>query len=84
MEGKNQDVTGVEKTDTDTKKLIFTAVVVSCVIGLAVTAYLVYETGREDNYAVLYLEPGSYSNYLEGDTITFTYGIKQYGEMRSK
>jgi uncharacterized membrane protein len=60
-------------------KLIKKAVILSCILGLIAAVYLIRETSKGENYVVLYLEPGSYSNYLEDDTVRFTYGIQQYG-----
>lgn len=55
------------------------AIAIAC--GILVTAYLVY-VDQQESYTALYIEPGSYSNYLEGDTISFTYGIQHVGPTR--
>jgi hypothetical protein len=60
------------------------AVIVACVLAVAAEAYLVWATGSGDNYTSLYLTPGSYSNFLEGNTVKFTYGIQPYGRPSGK
>jgi len=60
------------------------AVIASIAVGTMVAAYLLWATTTGDNYTVLYLEPDSYSNYLEGDSIKFAYGIQQVGKRSEK
>lgn len=66
-------------------KTIRYAVIASILIGTAVAAYLLWATSTGDNYSVLYLQPDSYSNYIEeNNTVKFTYGIQQVGKRSSK
>lgn len=74
----------MEGFDDAARKIIMACVLFSCVVGSVVAAYFIYDAVQEDDYVELYLEPGSYSNYLESDTVTFTYGIKQYGARSSR
>jgi hypothetical protein len=60
------------------------AVIAACVLAVAAEAYLVWATGSGENYTSLYLTPGSYSNYLDGNTVKFTYGIQQFGRPSGK
>jgi len=65
-------------------RMVKNAVIISCIIGVLAAAYLVYETSRGENYAALYLIPDSYSNYMDGNNVNFTYGITQYGRRSDK
>lgn len=53
--------------------LIIRAILIAIVIGLVTTVTLAY-LGQE-TYSTLYLVPGSFSNYLSGDTTSFTFGV---------
>ncbi len=59
------------------------SVLIAIAAGVILTAYLVY-ADQQTSYTALYLEPGSYSNYIEGDTISFTYGIQHVGPTRPR
>ncbi|MFH0862729.1 MAG: hypothetical protein V1875_06855 [Candidatus Altiarchaeota archaeon] len=61
-------------------KTVKYAVMASVAVGVVVAAYLLWATTTGDNYTVLYLEPDSYSNYLDGNSIKFAYGIQQVGK----
>jgi hypothetical protein len=69
-----------KENDAGSDKTVRNAVLASVAIGAVVAAYLLWATTTGDNYTVLYLEPDSYSNYLEGDSIKFAYGIQQVGK----
>jgi len=65
--------------------IVRNAVIAAIIIGTAVAAYLLWATTTGDNYSVLYLQPDSYSNYIEeNNTVKFTYGIQQVGKRSSK
>jgi hypothetical protein len=68
----------------DPDKTTLWAVILTCLIGVAAVAYLLHATSMRENYVAIYLKPDSYPNYLEGNTVKFTYGIQQYGEPSSK
>jgi hypothetical protein len=61
--------------DKPSEELISKAAVGAILISLIVAAVLVFETGK-DSYSALYLKPESYSNYLKGNTVSFTYGVE--------
>jgi hypothetical protein len=60
-------------------KYIKVAVILSILPVLAAELYILNNLGGNENYAVLYLVPGSYSNYVEGNRVFFQYGIEEYG-----
>jgi hypothetical protein len=51
--------------------------IIAIIIGIAVTIALIYYTGQE-SYSDLYIYPDSYSNYVEGSTVSFTYGVRSF------
>jgi hypothetical protein len=63
------------KAEGEPDGLVWKAALAAIVIGLAVTAYLVAETGSE-SYSALYLRPDSYSNYLNASGVSFIYGVQ--------
>lgn len=60
-------------------KIIRNAVLFSIIVAVIVEAYILNESRKGENYTVFYLLPDSYSNYLEGDTLNFTYNIESHG-----
>lgn len=56
---------------------IWKAAVAAIILGIIVTAYLVLETHKE-SYSALYLKPDNYQNYINANTVSFTYGITSY------
>ena len=52
-------------------KLIEKTIVLACIIGVVVAAFLIWASYQE-SYSSLYIYPDSYSNYVNaGDTISF-------------
>lgn len=76
----SEDVVETCGGQNDFDKTIKNAVIVSIIVGIAVAAYLFWTTTIGDNYTVIYIQPDSYSNYLDGNSIKFAYGIQQYGK----
>lgn len=66
------------KSSTDLEK----AVVISIVIGIGITTLLIIET-KEERFTSLYIYPESYTNYPEGNIISFVYGVKSYEKERT-
>ena len=75
---KSETMSGL--TDTYSRN----AIIVGCIIAVLVTGYFINETEKEEDYISIYILPDSYSNYIDGENIQFTYGIKQYGKRSSK
>jgi len=71
-----------ERDDPQLDDVIWKAAIAAIIIGLLVTVYLVLETKKE-SYSALYLNPESYENYIEGDTVRFTYGVQSYETKRT-
>lgn len=65
-------------------RLIEKTIILACVIGVVVAAYLIWASSQE-SYSALYIYPDSYSNYVEaGDTISFIYGVQSFETKRTK
>ncbi len=60
------------------KKIIKWSIVGAIAVGIVVEAYLIYMLSQESRFSSLYLVPGSYSNYIQNGTISFTYGAECY------
>jgi len=54
------------------------SILAAVVVGALAGVYLAYKLGQESVFSALYLVPGSYSNYIEGGRIAFTYGVECY------
>ncbi len=52
------------------------AIIIACIIGIILTLIVVVMNKSEERFSVLYIKPGSYSNYVEGDIASFTYGVE--------
>lgn len=76
---KNDDA----KKDYPDRDSIRIASVAAVAVGLIVAAFLFIETGKE-HYSALYLKPGSYSNYLDGNLVSFTYGVQCFEAARTQ
>ena len=74
---QEQDLENQDLLDQNTVKW---AVIISTIIGFTVAVYLLDVTTSGDNYSALYIIPGSYSNYLEGEEVVFSYGITNHGK----
>jgi hypothetical protein len=61
--------------DKSADEIFGKAALAAIVIGVIVTIILVLETGS-GSYSALYLKPDSYSNYVQGKTASFTYGVQ--------
>jgi hypothetical protein len=68
--------------DTLTDEIFGKAALTAIVIGVAVTLILILQAGNE-SYSALYLKPDSYSNYLDGNTISFIYGVQCFETKRT-
>jgi hypothetical protein len=68
--------------DKPSDEIIGKAAVAAIVIGVLVTIVLVLEAGN-DSYSSLYLKPDSYSNYITGKTVSFTYGVQCFETKRT-
>jgi len=55
--------------------IVWKAAVAAIAAGVVVTAFLVYVAGTE-SYSALYLKPDSYSNYVDGNIVSFVYGVQ--------
>jgi uncharacterized membrane protein len=75
-----QDLKDKENKELD--KIIWIAAIAAIFLGIIVTAYLVLETKKE-SYSALYLKPDSYQNYINGNTVSFTYGVTSYETART-
>ncbi|NJD78755.1 MAG: hypothetical protein FIB08_16960 [Candidatus Methanoperedens sp.] len=53
------------------------AIIISIIIGLVITLILIIET-KEGRFSSIYIYPDSYTNYPEGSTTSFIYGVKSY------
>ncbi len=53
------------------------AIIISIIIGITITLTLVIET-KEERFSSFYIYPDSYTNYPEGNTTSFIYGVKSY------
>ncbi|MFC2162149.1 hypothetical protein ACFLRF_00575 [Candidatus Altiarchaeota archaeon] len=63
----------------DDFRVLRVGVLLALLLGIIAAAVLVWMQVAAENYSVIYLQPGSYSNYIEGDEVEFSYGIKTYG-----
>lgn len=70
-------------SSSEMEKLMRNAIIISCFLGIFIASYLIWYHFRE-SYSALYLIPESYTNYVEGDTISFVYGVKSYETKRTK
>jgi hypothetical protein len=53
------------------------AIIVALVVSIAITLVYVGATKREkETFSVLYIKPGSYSNYVKDNTVSFVYGVE--------
>ncbi|NOZ58315.1 MAG: hypothetical protein GXO66_01860 [Euryarchaeota archaeon] len=59
-------------------RIIKWSIVIAVLVGVAVEAYLIYVLKQESRFSALYLVPGSYSNYIEDGSLSFTYGVECY------
>jgi hypothetical protein len=65
-------------------KLIEKTIVLACIIGVVVAAFLIWASYQE-SYSALYIYPDSYSNYVNaGETISFVYGVQSFETKRTK
>lgn len=53
------------------------AIAISIIVGICITLILIMEI-REERFSQLYIYPESYTNFPEGNTISFIYGVKSY------
>jgi hypothetical protein len=63
-------------------KCIKNAVIIASILGVIVTVIFII-SGKE-SYSALYLVPDSYSNYVDGNKVSFVYGIKCFERERTK
>ncbi len=59
-------------------KVMKWSILAAIAAGLLLEGYLIYTLKQESTFSALYLVPGSYSNYLEDGTVSFTYGVECY------
>ncbi|HEX59264.1 MAG TPA: hypothetical protein ENF26_03845 [Methanomicrobia archaeon] len=79
---KSTTATGNEESEMDV--LIKRTMLIACIIGVAVAAYLIWATYQE-SYSALYLRPESYSNYVKaGDNVSFVYGVQCFENRPTK
>ena len=65
-------------------RLIKITVILACIIGAIVAAFLIWVSFQE-SYSALYIYPDSYSNYVRpGDTVSFVYGVKSFETKETK
>lgn len=73
-----------QSEESEMDVLIKRTMVIACVIGVAVAAYLIWATYQE-SYSALYLRPESYSNYVHaGDDVSFVYGVQCFENKPTK
>ena len=60
-----------------TEGIIWKATLAAVALGVVITALLLAATSSE-SYSTLYLKPNSYSNYVSGKTVSFTYGTESF------
>jgi hypothetical protein len=71
------------KREKDMEDIVSRAAVIAIAIGALVTIFLVLETSKE-SYSALYIKPGSYSNYMEDNKVSFTYGVQCFENARTQ
>lgn len=64
-------------------KIIGKAIILACILGLIVTLWLVMAI-REESFSALYLRPESYSNYVEGNEVSFAYGVRCFENQKTR
>ncbi len=76
-ENKFRELLGIKLGTFELSKLIIKIIAIVCIIGMALMTGMIYYAGHE-SYSGIYISPGSYSNYVENNTISFTYGVKSF------
>ena len=71
-----------EKENKEADKIIWKAAIIAIILGIIVTAFLIMEAKKE-SYSSLYLKPDSYQNYINANTVSFTYGVQSYETKRT-
>ena len=56
--------------------IIEKAIIIACILGIIITLIIVLMNNSEERFSVLYIQSDSYSNYVEGNTVSFTYGVE--------
>ena len=68
----------LEKIEKKTTDIIYErAIITALVLSIAISLVYVGATKRsKETFSAIYLVPGQYSNYVEGGTVTYTYGVE--------
>ena len=72
---------GTDEGELD--KIIGKAIILACILGLIVTLGLVMAI-KEESFSALYLRPESYSNYVEGNEVSFVYGVRCFENQKTR
>ncbi|WOF16342.1 hypothetical protein F1737_06240 [Methanoplanus sp. FWC-SCC4] len=54
------------------------AIIIAIIIGICIAIPFIYNALKGEDYSSLYLLPDSYTNYPEGSTTSFIYGVKSF------
>ena len=54
-----------------------------CILAVATAIFLVL-AGTKESYSVLYINPDTYSNYVNGTNVSFVYGVQSFEGKKTK
>jgi len=54
------------------------AIVIAIIIGVCIACGIIIFEIRTERFSVVYINPDTYSNYPENETVSFIYGINSY------
>ena len=69
--------------DKDASNMLRNAIILSCIVATIVAVALIVEQGK-GSYSALYIDPDSYSNYVNGTEVFFTYGVQCFEAGKTK
>lgn len=68
--------TEISEIGSEMEGIIKKAMIVAIIVGIIVTAYLVYIVKQNETFSSVYVNPDTYSNYIINGELSFTYGVQ--------
>lgn len=58
------------------------AIIIAIIVGICIAVAIIVLEIRTERFSAIYITPDSYSNFPDGDTVSFTYGIRSFEKQR--